>query len=210
MTGDGPWEMDVRAAIAGVIPAGTPDYHVDAAVKQAESTILAAIVAGWPVSSGKSLNGFHISGDVIENHVDYTEFVLDGLVETLAADGLAQAEAEVAKTLADIAARAAAKAGTAPKSTGKIAQVLARAGTPDKAVSALAEGRVAEAVAVYRASVTAARYSTFIEAMGLPAGTTSVAKSLATAGRVTEAINLLDKAGRTSAAQSLRSFSRTV
>lgn len=206
---DGTFHLDVRAALADVIPDGTPEFHVDAAVAQASSTILAAIVHEWPVASGVSLSGFTTNGERIDNEVDYTSFVLDGLVDKLAAKGIAAARVEVAATLADIAARAAAPAGTRPTARGKVAQALASKGE-STATSLLSQGRTMEAVAAYRAGVQAQRIGTLVSSLGLTPGLASAVTSLATAARGSEAVGLLQKVGRTMEAARLASLLRSL
>lgn len=207
MAEDGSYYLDVRTALADAIPAGTPDYHVDAAMDQAAATVLATIVNEWPVASGTSLAGFNVSGSVVSNPVNYTEFVLDGLVEQLAAKGLTVARQQVENTLKDIAARAAAPAGTRPTATGKVAQALTSNG---QATSLLSQGRTMEAVAAYRATVQAQRLSSAVTSLGLTPGLASAVTSLATANRPSEAVALLMKVGRTMEAARLVTILRSL
>ena len=206
MAEDGSWSLDVRAAISSVIPEGTDVLHVDAAVQQAISTVLETIVHSWPVDTGRSLAGFARTDDGIDNPVEYTAFVLNGLVESLAAEGLDRARREIAETLAEVARRATGPRNQVYEARGKVADVLRP--SRRRPADLLAAGRTMEAVAAFRATTAAAQAVALVAQLDLSPGLASAARSLASAGRLTEAVALLRRAGRPSQASQLAALAR--
>lgn len=195
------WSLDIAPVLAELAPSDAPTFLVEGALRDAADEVLAHIVGGWPVATGKSIAGFRVSGSIISNDVDYAEYVNEGMVDKLAEEGLEKARGSFKAKLDDLMARRALAPGQrAQNSRTKVAEILSRQkAAPTEALSLFELGDVAAALQVFRASVATERLVMTAQQLGLSAEVIALLR----AGEAKKAITLVAQSGRTVEAQQL-------